>query len=486
MTIILFEPIRFNFLALAASMIAGLCLIVTSKALKCMNETKKNKNDHEIIILNKQVSHDHFTEAIIHLQKKYENCQTSLFEVFDGELTQLLLKKERDGQTLTIEIQNIILSCLISMNRLNDALIHLNSMTINSISNQLSYVLMLEMLLNQSDKVKENICYCISQFDKLHINDNMSFNGTNDQYSLIVKAYCLQGNEISALFYYNKIQLSFSKGRKHCVKDLFELLDNKKKYQEIYQLFNQLIASEKNDTLILNYLIKSLIKLKEQSEIIEQIYMKYKSSLSSPTIDDMLEYLSRANNEKAVLAIYSSQLTHSVNSYGIMMGLYLRKNDIETTKYYFNLLLSSKYKPTLAHCQIMIKALFQYHKPTQGISVFNTMQNEWNISPDKELYELMIKNCIENKNEFTAYELLMQSINNNIKLEKFNYEEVLDALNASDLKNRSALISSLYNVIKVSNFKRDKHLMQKLKIMTEKETSISSNDTMASSFCYQK
>lgn len=469
-----------NLLALVISMIAGICLIVNSKIQN--KSMKSKKNEVKIIKTSKRVVHKSLIEAIINLQKKYHHCKSDQFNLFDSELTNILLKGEQEKEELTIEIENIILYYLTSMNRLHEAVSHFNSMTNNFTPNQLSYVLMLELLFNNFDVERNNICYCISQFDKLHIDYFETFNGTNNQYSAIVRGYCsIKGNYSAAILYYDKI--SCIEARKKCINSLLEFLYKSKKYNDINNIINHLTENERNDESILSYCIKTTIKLKKSNDTLVRIYNKYQKTLNLESIDLILKELSKASNKQQILSIYSSQIKHSINSYGIMMGIYSKSNDIESTRHYFNQLLSSGFKPTLAHCQLMIKTLFQCNRSSTALLFLESIESNWNISPDKAIYELAIKNCLDNKLELKAYELLMQTINRNIKLEKYNYEEVLDALNASDLKDKWGLIHKLFKVIKVSNFKRDKKLMQKLKIITEKDSSISSNDTMASNFC---
>ena len=72
------------------------------------------------------------------------------------------------------------------------------------------------------------------------------------------------------------------------------------------------------------------------------------------------------------------------------------------------------------------------------------------------------------------------SINDNIKLSKYIYEEVIDLVHESDLDEKEKHLNQLNDLIKISNFSNDKALMNKLRNIVEKDNSVCSLETRTS------
>ena len=81
------------------------------------------------------------------------------------------------------------------------------------------------------------------------------------------------------------------------------------------------------------------------------------------------------------------------------------------------------------------------------------------------------------------------SINDNIKLAKCIYEEIIDLINDSNLIEKHYLLEQINDIIKISNFSSDLHLMNKINNIVEKDNSVASLETRTSlmrkknSFC---
>jgi hypothetical protein len=68
------------------------------------------------------------------------------------------------------------------------------------------------------------------------------------------------------------------------------------------------------------------------------------------------------------------------------------------------------------------------------------------------------------------------SINDNIKLSKYIYEDIIDEINDSDIIEKDRLIYELNDYLKNSNFVHESSIMNKLKLIIEKD-SITSIET---------
>lgn len=493
MIVILETIYTIKIIALVISILTGICLVLNSKSKNTQKSSHQAKTENSDTTLYK---------TIIALSIKYKDCLSDdKHRQFDDELTQALVNAEKKREEMTIDISNIILASLISMNRITEANAHFESMINNNITlNQLTYVLMIQLSLSLLDignnaqsnfsvnvNVNDLLGYCLSQLDKLNAEQNCLFIGSNDQYASLVKSYCHFNNYSIGVIYYKKIPCECT-SRLACINDLLFVLYNNNQYKKILELISidQYSFEGKDNQLILDYYLKSMIKAEKSIELIEKVFFDYQMNISQSTSDLILEYTSKYHSEQKASSFYSSQRNHSIVSYGIMMSLYAKRKDAAMTKYYFSLLFLSGIQPSIIHCQLMLKSLIQTNQITPAIELFDRMRLEWGMQYDKMCYELIIKACLDNKIEHKGYELLMQSINENIKLEKFYYEEMIDALNASELKDKSALMHYLFEVMQMSNFRRDKVLMKKLKILMEKDISVSSTDTMASAFEIRK
>ena len=427
------------------------------------------------------------------LVNSFLSKNNSNLSAFTKELSFILEQYSSQGIPLTISNHNHVLSTLINFNLIKETCIHFHNMNQHNQINDESVYLFFSALISNNLYIEEkDASKWVNVLNDSLLKGNVNSNRANEYKDLIVIGKVLANKGVEAfetfIFYMHEKDGLFKLfENKKCIPFLCGMLSYIKDNSAISKVasslpINQFACLSKE---ILEIIIKACVKIKSFN-LIEQLILNYQhnSSFMIKCIDYFIEALSKSPNINAfnlcetLFNEYKSDI--SISSYGIMMTIY-SKESCEKCLNLFNYIKSHKSNElSIIPYQIVIKSLIKNNNLSQAIEIFDKMQSEDNIYPDKILYELIIKACTEHKMEKKAYEYLLMSINHNIKLAKFVYEDVIDALNASDIFDKETLLNKINDLIKISNFQHDKALMKKLKNIIEKENSVSSLETRTS------
>ena len=447
-----------------------------------------------IIIRYKQFKRSNsFEQKFNFLVNTFLSKTNSNLSAFTKELSFILEQYSSQGIPLTISNHNHILTTLINFNLINETCIHFNNMNqYNQINDESIYLFFTALISNNLYIEEKDASNWVNILNDSLLKGNVNSKRVNEYKDLIVIGKVLEHKSIEAfemfMHYMNEKDELFKLFKnKKCIPFLCGMLSYIKDNNAISKVATSLPINQFGylSKEILEIIIKACVKIKSFN-IIEQLiqYYQYDSSFMIKCIDYFIEALSKSQNAnsfnlcESLFNQYKSDI--SISSYGIMMTIY-SKASCEKCLNLFNYIKSHKSNElSIIPYQIVIKSLIKNNNVSQAIEIFDKMQTEDNIYPDKILYELIIKACIEHKMEKKAYEYLLMSINHNIKLAKFIYEDVIDALNASDIFEKETLLNKINDLIKISNFQHDKALMKKLKNIIEKENSVSSLETRTS------
>ena len=422
------------------------------------------------------------------LSKNNSNVST-----FNKELSFIIKQYASQGVPLTIANHNYILATLINYNLIKETCVHFQTISqCNLINDESVYLFFTALITNNLYIDNKDASNWVHILDDSLRKGNARSTRVNEYKDLIVIGKVLENKGTEAfetfLSYMNEKDGLFKLfENKKCIPFLCGMLSYIKDNNAIAKVasslpVNQFVHLSKE---VLEIIIKACVKTKSFS-LIEQLILhyQYSSSFMIKCIDYFIEALSKSPNTnsfclcESLFNKYNSDI--SISSYGIMMTIY-SKESCEKCLNLFNYIRSHKSNElSIIPYQIVIKSLIKNGNLPQAIEIFDRMQIEDNIYPDKMLYELIITACAERKMEKKAYEYLLMSIDHNIKLAKFIYEDVIDALNASDLFDKETLLNKINDLIKMSNFQHDKALMKKLKNIVEKENSVSSLETRTS------
>lgn len=448
------------------------------------NENNSKKQEHPLQGKN-------FLSNIKDLIKKYKNCSNNQYYDFDKELTDILILYEKIGEPITIDIQNEILRALINMNRVDEIQCHLRNMEAHQQTNIISYLIYLSFLLSDYTTNKEEVKIVSQKINKTY---NSSFCVSAKEMYILIISNIVIGNINKSLELFEKEEALLECYEKcKIIEFLFAYLFENKQFQEIINHFQKI----KNEYIInsienIKFLIKAFYKLKKFSHI-EEFYNKYNKKIPIELYGLFLEGVIKNQNvelSKKIFNIFKNSKFITIASYGQMMNLYSKQKDIQKCFEIFNE-LKHKFPDNINIIPyfILVKTLFANNEISTAFDIFDKMKNEQKIVPDRALYELIINSCIKNKLCQKGYDYLLMSINDNIKLAKCIYEEIIDLINDSNLIEKHYLLEQINDIIKISNFSSDLHLMNKINNIVEKDNSVASLETRTSlmrkknSFC---
>lgn len=459
-------------------------IVIRVKKKKRDNTTTKATNS-------KTVKAKNFLSDIKCLIKKYKNCSNTQFYDFDRELTDILNFYDRIGELITIDIQNEILRALINMKRFDEIQSHLRNMQAHQQTNIISYLIYLSFLLNDYTIHKEEVITISKKINKTYSSSIIV--SSKEMYNLIISNIVI-GNINKSLELFEKEESQLECYEKYkIIEFLFSYLFENQKFQEIINHFQKIkkeyiISSIDN----IKFLIKSFFKLKNFSQI-EAFFNNYSKNIPIKLYGLFLEGVIKNHNVKLsqkIFDVFKNSKFITTTSYGQMMNLYSKEKDVQKCFDIFNE-LQQKFPDNINIIPyfILVKTLFANNQGSEAFDIFDKMKNEQKIVPDRALYELIINSCIKNKLCQKGYDYLLMSINDNIKLAKCIYEEIIDLINDSGLIEKHYLLEKINDIIKISNFSSDLHLMNKLKNIVEKDNSFASLETRTSfmrkkgSFC---
>jgi len=121
----------------------------------------------------------------------------------------------------------------------------------------------------------------------------------------------------------------------------------------------------------------------------------------------------------------------------------------------FNLMKKEKLKPSIVIYTSIIQMLNRNHRIDETIAVYNDLKNDKEIKIDYLFYSFLINGCVFNKKLEKAIEILLETINLNIKLQDETYNNVLEYLLSNKfMKNheRSKHASTICKALKDKNY----------------------------------
>ena len=448
--------------------IIGIFILIRKKIplinLKIMIEKEKNI---EKIQKNEENSIENKIKNLIN-EKNISN--------FDLHLTTLLDEHEKKGGKMTTSIQNTILECLIKINRLSDAELQFESMKQYNHIDTISYIILLSKYNQQEDLEKIKLCLNEIENEKKILNLNQFL------LSNLIIAYGKINNINKSIYYLDLFLKECSnnvcKNYYFNITSLFliNVLFQKKKLNEIMIIYNK-IKELNFDKEILELLLKTFQKMKKFNEIKNLYLIKKQNKTENNILELFIESFVKGNLYEEANEIFSSLKKPSIKSYGNMITLYSKKNNLQKCEKLFNEMKKNySNEMNIIPYQLIIKTNINNNKIYEGLKIFDSMINSTKIKADKLLYELIINSSLKNHLKKEAFNYLIMSINDNIKLSKYIYEDLIDEINDSDIIEKDRLINELNDYLKNSNFFHESSIMNKLKMLIEKD-SITSIET---------
>lgn len=456
-------------------LIITIVITISTKLLKKSRKEQKEKYPSKFSNESDEVS---FEKNIINLITRYASCSEEKFSFFDKELAEILNQFDTKGIRITVEIENHILKALVDMNRESAVHLHFESMLRCNLFDVNSYWVYLKFLLHDFEKNRETIKICVENINKenkyseINIQDLITLSLINAKIDNISQSVSICERIL--------IEKNNSEDKVFCFSQLVPFFYEKKMYKDISRLspyisFNQLSSQS------LKFIIDTYNKLKNYKAVVD-IYINHKEKIKEDLYESVLESTTRDNNLFLSEEIFARMKDgKTMKSFGMMMTLYSKQEEVDKLFSTFSE-LSRKFpeNKSIIPYQIVMRTLFSKKEINKGLSIFDKMIKEKKTKPDKILYELVIKSCIDNKKSAKGYDYLIMSINDNIKLSKYIYEEVIDLVHESDLDEKEKHLSQLNDLIKISNFSNDKALMNKLRNIVEKDNSVCSLETRTS------
>ena len=395
---------------------------------------------------------------------------------FDLNLNNLLEEYEKKGGVMTISIQNTILECLIKINRFSDSELQFDSMKQYNEINKITYLILLSKYNQEEDL--ERIKYCLKEIE----NELSILNLNEFLLSNLIIAYGKIDNFNKSIYYLDLFLKECSnnvfKNHYFNITTLFliNVLFQKKKINDIMNVYNK-IKKLNFDKEILVLLIKTFQKMKKYNEIKNLYLIKKENKSEKNLLELFIESFVKGNLYEEANEIFYSLKIPSIISYGNMLTLYSKENNLQKCEKIFNE-MKKKYsnEMNIIPYQLIIKTNINNNKINEGLKIFDSMINSTKIKPDKLLYELIINSSLKNNLKKEAFNYLIMSINDNIKLSKYIYEDIIDEINDSDIIEKDRLIYELNDYLKNSNFVYESSIMNKLKMIIEKD-SITSIET---------
>ena len=392
---------------------------------------------------------------------------------FDLNLRNLLVEYEKKGGEMTISIQNTILECLIKINRFSDSELQFDSMKQYNQINKITYLILLSKYNQEEDL--EKIQFCIKEIEnELNLIKLNAFLLSN-----LIIAYGKIDNLNKSIYYFDLLLKECPNNEYYFnISTLFliDILFQKKKLDEIMNIYNK-IKKLNFDKEILKLLIKTFQKMKKYNEIKNLYLIKKENKIENSVLELFIESFVKGNFYEEANEIFYSLKIPSIISYGNMLTLYSKEKNLKKCEKIFNE-MKTKYanEMNIIPYQLIIKTNINNNKINEGLKIFDSMINSTKIKPDKLLYELIINSSLKNNLKKEAFNYLIMSINDNIKLSKYIYEDIIDEINDSDIIEKDRLIYELNDYLKNSNFVHESSIMNKLKIIIEKD-SITSIET---------
>lgn len=454
-------------------LIITIVITLSTKILKKNRKETKAESKPKNTKRNDECS---FEYNIINLITRYASCTEELFSSFDRELAEILNEFDAKGIRINADIENRILKALVDMNRETAVNLHFESMVRCNLLNLTSYWIYVKYLIHDFEKYKDNIEICVENINKasnycdINIQDMITLSLINAKIDNIS-----QSIEICEKILTKKNR---NQDKASCFSQLIPIFYEKKMYKDISR-FSLYVCIDMLSSQSIKYIIDSYNKIKNYKAV-EELYINHKSKISNDLYESVLESATRGNNILLSEEIFN-KMKKTMKSFGMMMILYSKREEVEKCISTFSE-LNSKFpeNKSLIPYQIVMRTLFSKKEINKGLIIFDNLINEKKTKPDKILYELVIKSCIDNKIPSKGYDYLIMSINDNIKLSKYIYEEVIDLVNDSDLNEKEKHLSQLNDLIKISNFSNDKALMNKLRNIVEKDNSVCSLETRTS------
>lgn len=414
---------------------------------------------------------DVFLSQIKNLRKLYRSYPKEKHCLFDKELEDILINNEKIGNQLTLTISLEILYSLMEMCKFEEAkkqfyAIQSQFTLDHPICSKMIAFLMKEELKTEASIILMTICL-------------RYINWKSDDQSSIEEALCSAAisNEFDLIvnIFQNKCGERVSSSS---IEFILMMMNNAGKSKKILQLYPYLIVYQKK-TPLANEIFTQVFIIEKRIDLINEYTKELFEVMNEKTLCCLLNIYTKNLNVSKAEEVYEliNDLANASIGAGKIMTMYNRTKKYIKVFEVFRKLSS----PTIVHYQLALKGLFQAREIVLAFEVFERLNEDKSCIIDKQIYELVIKACFDFKMVTKAYELLLESIYSNIKLEKYIYEEIIFQLDSSEVIGRQKMIVQLYDIFKISNMSSDAGLMSKFKVLLEKDISNSCDETNESS-----
>jgi pentatricopeptide repeat protein len=222
------------------------------------------------------------------------------------------------------------------------------------------------------------------------------------------------------------------------MEEIFSILENDFLEQKDEKNEKNTSTSIKLDIITYSILIKGYAKgnkADKVKEIYEKISDNKEFKLDEMLYNTILDCFARENDEVSVMRIFeemkNKSIKFSVATFGVLIKMYLNLDQAEKAfKLYEEYMVNENsnsnennnnifIKPSIVIYQMLIKNLIKtQNKIQEGIEMFKKMQKN-SILPDSNIYELIIRGCLDNEKIKEAGDLILEALNQKIKVENF-------------------------------------------------------------------
>jgi pentatricopeptide repeat protein len=399
--------------------------------IKGFTKIYKMEKAEEIFMEIKKISKEKNTKISIVTYGAMLNCYTRCKNIKKAE--NLFKEIEQEHEKENLEINSYIYSTLINgyrMNRKYEKAIELFDK------------ILLNLKKNKENKLKKTRKNDINNTN----NNNNSFNNSLDETTKEIENENEYPEKCMNIIFFNSIlDCCVEANRLEKMEEIFRFLEKEQKNENFS-------SNLKIDLITYSIMIKGYAKgnkIEKVSETYEKICNNKEFVLDEMLYNTILDCYAKQNDENSAMKIYEimkkNQIKISVVTFGVLIKLYLNLNQHEKAfKLYEENMINEKdnetkpddvntnsntndndtnnnnfIKPSVIIYQMLIKNLIKnQQKIKEAVDMFKKMQK--NGTPaDSNIYELIIKGCLDHEKIKQAGEFILEAINNKIKVENF-------------------------------------------------------------------
>lgn len=251
---------------------------------------------------------------------------------------------------------------------------------------------------------------------------------------------------------------------------LSTLLDNCK-YDSFIDVYNSMNNNDKNSEthyLYIKYLNKTN-NFNGFKEFYNFIKVSSLMDLDENIFNASLDIVVKEKNDKIFNQIIKdmdeTETEFNIITYGLILKHY--QNDIEKMEYYYEKMIKSGLKLNVIVFYLMIKSYLN-HNTNKAVKVFYSMMNDYKVSPDQQIFELMFKTSLKSDIDLTL-SLIVESIKFNIKVENFVYSGFLSQLKLiKDDFIRKTFLSKFSRILEYYSVSLNESIVKELDLMIQK------------------